>query len=150
MVAQGLAQAVEGHAALQVVDVVHAHVGAEPAQEGRQDVVRTAVERGIVELPVGRAVPGRFLELVLHVEEPDADRRRPEGAGQPDQEDRRPAPHGPEPGEDHGEREVRAHGADPEPRALAFEPQGQPVLNEEHPGRPEAEENERMAVKAVL
>ena len=40
----------------------------------RQIVIRTAMQRRFVQIPLGVGFPGRVLELVLHIEQPDADR----------------------------------------------------------------------------
>ena len=74
MVGQHLGQAVEGDAGVEVVDVVDADVGRQPAQHRGQVVVGAAVERRLVQLPVGGLVPVRCLELVLDVKQPHADR----------------------------------------------------------------------------
>ena len=50
-------------------------IGGEPAQHPRKDVVRVAVQRGFLELPVRVRVPAGLFELVLDIEESDADRR---------------------------------------------------------------------------
>ncbi len=48
MVAKHLRQPVIGDAAAEVMDVVHADIGREPAQQGGQIVMRTAVQRCLV------------------------------------------------------------------------------------------------------
>ena len=52
MVAQHARQPVIGNAAAQMVHVVNADIGGEPAQQRRQVVVRAAVQRGLVQAPV--------------------------------------------------------------------------------------------------
>src|SRR4051812_15352697 len=70
---QALLKTVVRNAAVQVVDVVQAHVARKPLQHARQDVVGTAPERGAMEVPLLAAVPDRVLVLVLDVEQPAAD-----------------------------------------------------------------------------
>src|SRR6185312_11859864 len=65
MIAQHARQAIVGNAAAEVVDVMDADIGREPAQEARQVVVRAAVQRRDVGVPVAGLRPTRILELVL-------------------------------------------------------------------------------------
>ncbi len=74
MVAQHLRQTVIGDAAVEVMDVMHADIGREPAQRRGQIVMRTAVQRRFLQIPFRIGVPNRVLELVLHIEQPNADR----------------------------------------------------------------------------
>jgi hypothetical protein len=61
--------------AAQVVHVMDADIRGEPADYRGKVVVRTAVQGGIVPVPRLVFFPCRMLELVLHKEEPHADRR---------------------------------------------------------------------------
>lgn len=74
MVAQHFGQTVERDAAVQVVDVVDANIGREPLQYGWQDIMRTAVQGGLVQLPVLVGIPLRLFKLVLNVKKPNASR----------------------------------------------------------------------------
>src|SRR3984893_7775392 len=74
MVAQHIRQAIAGNSTAQVMDVVNADVRREPAQDTRQVIVGTAMQRGFVKTPGLIEGPGRVLELVLDIEQPDADR----------------------------------------------------------------------------
>ena len=58
------------------MDVVNADVCREPAQDTRQVIVGTAMQRRFVKTPGLPMGPGSALELVLDIEQPDADRRR--------------------------------------------------------------------------
>ena len=58
-----------------MLDVVNADVRREPAQDTRQVIVGTALQRGLVKTPGLITGPGRALELVLNIEQPDTDRR---------------------------------------------------------------------------
>jgi hypothetical protein len=58
------------------MDMVDADVRREPAQNTRQVIVGTAMQRSFVKIPGLVMGPGGVLELVLDIEQPDADRRR--------------------------------------------------------------------------
>ena len=58
------------------MNVVDANVGREPAQNTRQLIVRTALQRSLVKAPSLIMGPGGVLELVLDIEQPHTDRRR--------------------------------------------------------------------------
>ena len=73
MVFQDLGQAVVGDAARQMVHMVDADIAGEPAQRQRQVVMRGAVQCGRRKLPVIALRPVGLLELVLDIEQPDAD-----------------------------------------------------------------------------
>src|ERR1700730_1130242 len=76
VVAQHERQPIIGDAAAQVVDVVNADIGGEPAQRTRQGVMGTAVKRSLLQVPRSISAPYRTLELVLDIEQPDSDRGR--------------------------------------------------------------------------
>ena len=88
---QDFGKPIKGNAARQVMHVMHANVGAEPAQRQRQMVVRAAAQRRFRLAPIGRPVPGCRLELMLHIEHPDAHRRREHDNRQMDDKERRQA-----------------------------------------------------------
>jgi hypothetical protein len=73
MFPQHFGQSVERYAARQMMHMVNPDVGGEPAQQGRQVEVGTAVQGGIVERPLAGSVPMRIFELVLDVEQPDTE-----------------------------------------------------------------------------
>src|SRR4051812_23002916 len=77
--AKDLGKPVEGNPAGKMMDMVDADIRAEPAQDRGQLVVRAPAQRRLVEGPVLVSVPLGVLELMLHIEEPDADRRRDQG-----------------------------------------------------------------------
>ena len=72
---QAAGQLVVGDARIQVVDVVEADVAAEPLQNRRKLVIRAALQPGFEEVPVFVPLPEGAREVVLHIEQPDADRR---------------------------------------------------------------------------
>ena len=76
MVAQHERQSVIGDAAAQMMDVVDADIGGEPAQDARESIVRAAVKRHLLQVPSLVVSPYGILELVLDVEQPDAGRGR--------------------------------------------------------------------------
>ena len=57
-----------------MMDVVHADISGEPAQDRRQVIVRTPAQRRLVKIPALVMGPEGVFELVLDVEQPDADR----------------------------------------------------------------------------
>src|SRR4029078_4692108 len=57
-----------------MMDMVHADIGGKPAQDNWQVIMRTAVQPGFVKIPAFITSPERILELVLDIEQPDADR----------------------------------------------------------------------------
>src|ERR1700738_465279 len=65
MAAQQERQPIIGDAAAQVVDVVNADIGGEPAQRTRQGVMGAAVKRSLLQVPRSISAPYRTLELVL-------------------------------------------------------------------------------------
>src|SRR5580704_3773376 len=74
MFAENPRQSVERYSAAEVVDMMHADVRREPAQDSRKLVVRTAAQGCFFEAPFGLMRPERHLELMLHVEQPYSDR----------------------------------------------------------------------------
>jgi len=76
MVAQHERQAITGNSAAQMMDVVNADIGGEPAQGARQGVVRAALKRHLVQVPGSVVGPYGILKLVLDLEQPDTDRGR--------------------------------------------------------------------------
>src|SRR5258707_9424691 len=76
MVAQHQRQSVKGDAAAQMMDVVNADIGSEPAQRARQGIMGAAVKRRLPPGPCSVADPYGGLEMVLDIEQPNADRGR--------------------------------------------------------------------------
>ena len=76
VVAQHERQSVIGDAAAQMMDVVNSDIGAEPAQEARQGIMRAPVKRHLLQLPSSVVNPDGILKLVLDVKQPDTDRGR--------------------------------------------------------------------------
>jgi hypothetical protein len=57
-----------------MVNVVHSDIGGEPAQNMRQVIVGAPTQRRFVKIPVLITIPEGVFELVLDIEQPDADR----------------------------------------------------------------------------
>ena len=57
-----------------MVDMVHPDIGGEPAQDVRQVIMGAAVQCRLVKIPSLVMGPDGVLELVLDVEQPDANR----------------------------------------------------------------------------
>ncbi len=72
---QHAVEPVIGNAAAQMMHVMDTDIGGEPAQHAGQHIIRAAVQRGLVQVPGPVVFPQRMLELVLHVEQPDAEGR---------------------------------------------------------------------------
>ena len=129
--------------------MVHADIRGEPAQHGRQVVVRTAMQRGFLHAPLPILVPRRLFELVLHVKQPDADRCGHQHDRQMHQQERA------DPDQPHQQRhdrrngEVGRHDADPRPPAGAHQPDRQPVPQHEQIGRTDPEHHDRMPVQPI-
>ena len=85
MLAQHVWESVKGDSTAQVMYVMHTNIGGEPTQNARQLVVGTAMKRCLVQVPRGLVCPKRLLELMLDVEEPNADGRRQQGNRQMDE-----------------------------------------------------------------
>ena len=79
MVAERDWQPVKRDSTAQVVNVMHAYVGSEPAQNNRQVVVRASVECGLNEVPIPAFGPRRVFELVLDKEQPHPNGTSDEG-----------------------------------------------------------------------
>ena len=79
MILERLAQPIARDPARQVMDVVDADIGREPAQHRWQVVVRGALQGAGVEAPVALLLPIGVSELVLHEEQPDARRSGEQG-----------------------------------------------------------------------
>src|SRR5262245_41056481 len=67
IVPKRLWQPVVGYTATQMVDMVHANVRREPAQNSRQVVMRTSTKRRLVKTPFPAMRPERLFELMLQV-----------------------------------------------------------------------------------
>ena len=122
VVAQHLAQPVARDPAAQMMDVVDADIGGEPAQHARQVEVRAAVQRRLRGSSSPPSLPVGVLELVLDVEQPDPDRRRPAMIGSMHQQERarrRPAPAAA--ATSHRDGEVGRHRAAPRPPPAAHQ-----------------------------
>ena len=135
MIAQHLWQAVIGNAAAQMMNVMHTDIGREPAQDMRQIVMRAAVQRRLVQVPGGGLDPKRILELMLNVEEPNADRGRKQHDGHVHEQE------GGDTGDEHRPHDskrdghVGCHGAQPRLPAFAGDADRQSVLQNEKIGR---------------
>lgn len=149
MVAQHAAQAIGRDAAIEVMHMVHADIGGEPAQQSRQIVMRAAVQGGVVEVPRLVVVPGGAFELVLHVEQPDADRggqhddrqmHQQEGL-EPDGPDQRAG--------DRSGRQVGRHSARPRLPAVAPHAHGHAMQHDKLDRRADDEQHQRVAVEPV-
>jgi len=150
VIAEHMRQPVEGNAAAQMMHVMNADIGREPAQHMRQVVMRRTVKRRLVEAPAVVPGPERLSELMLHVEEPDADRSGEDHDGRMHHQKCLHADQPHEPRRDRDDRGIGGLRADPGPPARTHQPDRQALLQQEHIGRPDDEEHDRMAVEPVF
>ena len=148
-IAQDLRQAIIRNAAVEVMHMVHTDVGGDPAQNAGQFVVRAAKERSVVRFPSMILSPDRIFELMLHVEQPNADRRSKKGDRKLyDQEgaDAKKVDHD---AGDESDGGIRSHGADPKPPIGIGKPKRQAVAEQEVVSRPNHEHDEGMAIETI-
>ena len=74
MMAKGEGQTIERNPAAEMVYMMKADIGREPAQDDGKVVVRTAVNGRFKYVPGFVPRPKRVLELVLNIEQPDTER----------------------------------------------------------------------------
>jgi hypothetical protein len=93
------------------MDVVHADIGREPAQDPRQVVMRASVQGRLLKCPLAVVCPKRHLELVLHVEQSYSDQAREKHDGEVHKQERSDADEPDQAGGDHRDREIRRCGS---------------------------------------
>jgi len=142
-------QPIERDSAAEMVDMMKANIGSEPAQDDRKIVMRTAVKGSLMYVPSLSASPKRVLELVLNIEQPDPERSA-------DQRDRQmheqewTYTHDPDRNSCYQQNgEVRRHRAQPGLPTAAHQSDRQAVLQEKEVSGPETKHHQRMAVHAV-
>ena len=149
MVAQHRAEPVARDARREMVDVMDADVGGEPAQHRRQVEMRAALHRTGLEAPARVPLPVGVLVLVLDVEQPDADRRGQPGDRRLHQQEVAP-PHQRRHGHDHArDREIGREDAAPGVPPGRRRRRGQPLLEDEDADRADTEHGERAARQPV-
>lgn len=74
VIAQHEREPVTRDSTVQMMNVMNANIGGEPAQQAWQRVVRAAVKGDLLPVPGAFVSPHGMFELVLHIEHPDADR----------------------------------------------------------------------------
>ncbi len=131
----------------EVMDVVIADVAAEPAQDGRQLIVRATFQPGAQETPLVLPLPVRAHEVVLHVEEPDARARRKHDDGQRAEEYRLEPGNQPQDNDDAQHRKVGQ--PDVLRLALARISQGKSMNHGEHERRTDREQEKRVTKHPV-
>lgn len=92
MVAQHFCQAVKWDSAVQMMHMVNSDVASKPHQNGWQIIMRTAVQRCFMDLPVCLGIPVGILKLVLYIEQPNPERRSHAQGGKENPQNRRKAP----------------------------------------------------------
>ena len=76
VILQHVWQSVVRDTAAEMVHMVHPDIGSEPAQDARQVVMRAAVQGRLMKIPALVTGPEGILELVLDIEQPDANGAR--------------------------------------------------------------------------
>src|SRR5579872_2760628 len=149
MVAKSKRQPVKRHPAAQVVNMVNADIGGEPAQHRRQIVVRAAIKRRSCKIPIAAFGPNCVLELVLHVEQPHAGCST-EDCDRQMHKQKRPDT---DPPNNHrsrkSDRRVRRHGADPRCQPFPLQAEWKAVAQNEKIDGTDAEHKDRMTVEAI-
>ena len=131
------------------MDMVHADVGGEPAQHGRQVKMRAAKQTATVQCPIGFALPESLLELVLHVEQPHAHRGCEPGDRQLDEQELAQADQRHEGADHRCDDEIEGHHAPPYPQFGAQGMIREPVPENENEHRPHTEHHERASERPV-
>jgi len=131
------------------MDVVNADVRREPAQDVRQVIVGTALQCGLVKAPGLITGPGRVLELVLDIEQPDADRRSQNHDRQVHQQEGSDADQPDQRGDQNRDGGIRTHRTQPGRPAVTHLPYWQPMPQDEQIGGTYAEHHDRMPVQAI-
>ena len=131
MVAHDCREAIERDPAVEVMHMVQPDIGRQPVKWRRKIIVRAAVQRRLVQLPIRTVVPGRVLELMLDVEQPHPDRRRQNSGGQVDEEHGLHPDEGAEEEEQDRQRKVGPHGAPPQVPASIARPRNAVLHPEE-------------------
>ena len=131
------------------MNVMDADIGGEPAQGRGQVVEGTAFQRLPAKIPLFLAVPFGFAELVLHVEQPHADRAGEQDRREMD-DDEGDGTHDQRRGNgDAGDGGVGAHHAYPPVLEVADQFQRQAVFQDENKRGPEPEQHGRVPVDAI-
>jgi len=131
------------------MDVMNADVRREPAQDARQVIVGTAMQRGLVKTPGLFTGPGRVLELMLNIEQPDTDRRRQNHDRQVHQQEWPDSDQPDHRGYQNRDGGVRTHCTQPWRPAVTHHPDRQPMPQDEQIGGTYAEHHDRMPIQAI-
>ena len=107
-IAQYLRQTIIGNSAREMMDVMDADIRGEPSEHARQIVVGAAVQRRLVHVPFLVRVPDCLLELMLDIEQPDADRGGQQRHGEMQKQERSDAEQPDRAGRENCDRRVRA------------------------------------------
>src|SRR5579871_5930168 len=112
-------------------------------------IIGTSMQRSFVKTPGLVVGPGGALELVLNIEQPDADRRRQNGDRQVHQQKWPDADQADHAGDQYRNDGVRAHRAEPGLPAAAHHPDRQPMAQDEQIARADAEHHHWMPVQTI-
>jgi len=101
-----------------MVDVMQPDVAGEELQHSRQPEVGAAAERRVQVTPASGTLPVGVFELMLDVEEPDANRAGEDRRRCPDEQEALPANQPAQPADDHDKHDIRAKHAVAHPGTL--------------------------------
>ena len=111
--------------------------------------MRTAKERSIVRVPGMILSPNRIFELMLDVEQPNADRRSKKGDRKLHDQEGAEAKKVNHDAGDQCYCGIHSHGADPKPPIGIGKPERQAVAEQEVVSRANHEHDERMAIEMI-
>src|SRR6516164_10113363 len=117
-----------------MVDMVHADVRREPAQNSRQVVIRASTKRRLMKIPFPAMRPERLLELMLYVKQPDPHRACKEHYGQVHEQEWPDTDKPDQRGGRDGDRKIGRYCADPRVPAAADRANRESMTQEEYVG----------------
>ena len=111
--------------------------------------MRTTIERGIVRFPSMILSPDRIFELMLDVEQPNADRRGKKGDRKLHEQERSGTKKVDHDAGHQGYCGIRSQGADPKSPIGMAKPERQAVAEQEVVGRPNPEHDEGVTIETI-
>ncbi len=130
--------------------MMHADIGRNPAQHGREVVERTTVQRCVVHFPLGITVPACGLELMLHIEQPYAHRSGDHRDRQLHEQERLNPNEPHQRGNDDRCRGIGCHCANPRHRAVAHKSDRQAMLQQKQMGRTQHKQDKGVTVCTIF
>ena len=131
------------------MDVVDADVRREPAQDARQVIIGTSMQRSFVKTPGLVMGPGGALELMLDIEQSDADRRCQNRDRQMHQQERPKANQANHHGDKNRDGSIRTHCTQPWLPTVTHHPDRQPMPQDEQICGTDAKHYDRVPVQTI-